>query len=274
MFDMAEKICNYCNRTFKAKGTTQKHCSKGCYHKSITTKVTIICKGCGTEKQIIKSRANTTTGYCKACFTLYCKTIADTRKKPAHKRAEIGKKICKGCNTEFEYRINQKRPKYYCSDPCRRENMIMQLTPEQRDRGIKSRSKSEKWRDYVVSITGQNNKRYTGNRVGRKYNTALVQWRKAVFMRDNYTCQHCQEKGARLEAHHIKEYSKFPELRTELTNGITLCYDCHNKVHGKEKRIKTFACTVCGTRKSDGRRPMCRPCGAKNRKTNGERIAA
>lgn len=51
-------------------------------------------------------------------------------------------------------------------------------------------------------------------------------WRTTVFARDNYTCQKCGAKGY-IEPHHIKGWSKYPKLRYEVKNGITLCKDCH-----------------------------------------------
>lgn len=37
----------------------------------------------------------------------------------------------------------------------------------------------------------------------------------------------CGSVGRRLNAHHIKPYCLYPELRMELSNGETLCDPCH-----------------------------------------------
>ncbi len=55
------------------------------------------------------------------------------------------------------------------------------------------------------------------------------EWRQKVFERDNFTCQECNQRGGKLQAHHIKPYAKYPEFRRVLSNGLTLCVDCHKE---------------------------------------------
>lgn len=58
-------------------------------------------------------------------------------------------------------------------------------------------------------------------------------WRTRVLRRDKYLCQECKRYGKRTEAchaHHIKERALFPELQYDVSNGISLCGACHNKI--------------------------------------------
>ena len=64
------------------------------------------------------------------------------------------------------------------------------------------------------------------------------QWRKKMFERDSYACQVCGDnKGGNLNAHHIKSYTQYPELRFDINNGITLCIDCHKEIHKKKLQL-------------------------------------
>lgn len=64
-----------------------------------------------------------------------------------------------------------------------------------------------------------------------RYCPEYSEWRKLVFERDNYICKKCNKKTKSLNAHHIENYSSNLEKRTLLSNGITLCEDCHNDFH-------------------------------------------
>lgn len=56
-------------------------------------------------------------------------------------------------------------------------------------------------------------------------------WRKEVYERDKWTCRLCGYKGNKIVAHHLKLFSKFPELRFAIDNGLTICRSCHAKIH-------------------------------------------
>jgi len=52
-----------------------------------------------------------------------------------------------------------------------------------------------------------------------------------VFRRDKFSCAICECTGGVLNMHHIKEWAKYPKLRYIEKNLITLCYECHRRVH-------------------------------------------
>jgi 5-methylcytosine-specific restriction endonuclease McrA len=76
-----------------------------------------------------------------------------------------------------------------------------------------------------------------------------VRQRIATFERDNHQCQICNKRGGTLNAHHIKSFSNIwnahsisnirealeCEALWDLDNLITLCADCHKKVHQMER---------------------------------------
>lgn len=65
-------------------------------------------------------------------------------------------------------------------------------------------------------------------------NKAYTDWRTSVFMRDGFKCQICGQVGGNLNAHHIKSYKNYIDVRYDVNNGVTLCEKCHRKIH-KEK---------------------------------------
>lgn len=98
------------------------------------------------------------------------------------------------------------------------------------------------------AIRGKNNGNWKGGISPlrqRIHGLAIYQkWRKDGFERDNYTCLLCQQKGGILNFdHYIKSFSsilKENKIKTveeaveckelwNLSNGRTLCIDCHRK---------------------------------------------
>lgn len=109
-----------------------------------------------------------------------------------------GKPKCFDCKKELPFR-GRKR-----CDPCRR-----------------------KWCRGKNHYNWQGGKTSAGQTIRNSYQ--MKEWRKLVFERDRFTCQSCGKNGGELEADHIKPFAHFPELRLELSNGRTLCKECHKK---------------------------------------------
>jgi len=83
-----------------------------------------------------------------------------------------------------------------------------------------------------------------------------------VFQKNGYVCQACGGKSGvhYLQAHHIKPFADYPELRLDVNNGITLCSLCHVGIIKKYKSNNT--CPVCGERISS-RATFCQSCWKK-----------
>jgi len=67
----------------------------------------------------------------------------------------------------------------------------------------------------------------------RRNSKAYKIWRLEVFKRDGFRCQCCEQIGGTLNAHHIKHFAEYKELRFVVDNGITLCRECHLLTHNK-----------------------------------------
>lgn len=84
-----------------------------------------------------------------------------------------------------------------------------------------------------VKMKGENNPAWKGGITPEntriRNSNAYKKWRVEVMERDNFTCQFCSKRGGDLHVDHIKPFSKFPDLRMEISNGRTLCVPCHKK---------------------------------------------
>lgn len=78
---------------------------------------------------------------------------------------------------------------------------------------------------------------YENNGIGethkRRNNYRYREWRISVIQRDKM-CVNCGSTD-KLEAHHIKKFSEYPECALDIDNGITLCNKCHKELHQRER---------------------------------------
>lgn len=143
---------------------------------------------------------------------------------------ELPKKFCLECTSELILKIRRDViRKKFCNRSCKfkwlgkqpsRDKHLKRIqklanTPESNLKKSNKGSRHPKW---IKDRTKLKSKR-------PRYEQE--QFRKAVFERDDYTCQICEIKGGNLQADHIKPYCLYPELREDINNGRTLCVDCH-----------------------------------------------
>lgn len=150
----------------------------------------IHCRVC---KNIFKRRNKNTILCSRRCRGLY----QDTRKS----------KSCKFCDKKMLVSSCLFNRKSFCSRICMGKHYSIYRVKEN----------SPSWRG---GIKKENDRRKSFE--GQK-------WRKLIFERDDYTCQICGIKSGYLQADHIKPWGQYPELRYELSNGRTLCINCHKK---------------------------------------------
>lgn len=146
----------------------------------------------------------------------------------------LGFKNCLWCNNEIELKITRDiKRKKYCSYSCRQKHKI-ETDPRYKqnfqnmiDLGLGHTPEV----NAKKGLKGEKNPNYKKDRpqVRTRSRYELTEWRKKVFERDDYTCQHCGKRGGKLNADHIKPYCIYEELRTDLANGRTLCEPCHKK---------------------------------------------
>jgi len=75
--------------------------------------------------------------------------------------------------------------------------------------------------------------------------------RKDVLKRDGYCCSLCASI-VKLEAHHILEKSKQPDLLWDVPNMITLCKRCHCGIRGKEEAYVALFTDILAKRMNSG----------------------
>jgi len=190
-------------------------------------------------------------------------------------------KICQQCNKEFSLQKQATHWKQikFCSLDCRYASQRGKKLPKEtrekmsqvRSARVPTGENSPYWKGglsncidcnikvasysakrcshcFIKKNRGKNHYSYKADRTTLKkgriqaYDYAYRVWMKAVKNRDGWKCKIGNEDcNGRLEAHHILRWSKFPELRYEVNNGITLCHAHHpRKINDEIKLIPTF----------------------------------
>lgn len=197
--------CAYCGKPFEhSPSSKRKFCSQDCYHLSTKQRVACICQQCGQGFETLPSYIEKGGGkYCsRACFF----QANSGENNPAWQGGDL-ELTCANCGKIFY------RPRtwpisdtQYCSQECYHAFAKKENHPS--------------WQGGVA----------TENELARG-SWELQLWKREVFARDDYTCQICGQRGGRLHAHHLKPFAEYPELRHDISNGQTLCEDCHRAIH-------------------------------------------
>lgn len=143
---------------------------------------------------------------------------------------------CPICGKRFHPRTKYIKT---CSKECGYKLRVVPVTPK-RSEALKGRKFTQEHKDKISKkLKGSNNGSWRGgisytrnSRRDRRHR----KWRLAVFKKDNYTCQNCGRVGGYLEADHIKPFALFKKLRYEISNGQTLCRECHYKKTSVEQK--------------------------------------
>lgn len=173
-------------------------------------------------------------------------------------------KVCKQCNESYTRPCRTSstvwKARMFCSNSCRGASSIEGLIGEKnpnykggkdkcgecqcllpyRYSGYKKQSVFYCKKCYAKHLGGVKHHNWKGgissiNSLIRG-SSRMKSWRISVFKRDGFTCQECgYDKGKILEAHHVKSFASYPELRFEISNGLTLCKPCHMKTDSYAK---------------------------------------
>ncbi|MEO9028091.1 MAG: HNH endonuclease signature motif containing protein [Ktedonobacteraceae bacterium] len=146
---------------------------------------------------------------------IYGEARADKQRQArvqANKEAKAGKRP--EHLLKLQYEIAEKR----------RGKSYTEIYGDSADEEIKKRTDTHRKRADALPKKADQRPKHNGD---YKYKD----WRTAVFQRDEYTCRDCGPRGGQIQAHHIKSWSKYPDLRYVVSNGRTLCISCHNEAN-------------------------------------------
>jgi 5-methylcytosine-specific restriction endonuclease McrA len=223
-----ERQCEECGASFTVRADTrraekQRFCSLPCARTNRgRTKVTLTCPQCGGTFKEAPSRSdrvycswecksasqmNHETRYCANCGEGFAVT-------PSKIASGLGRFCCRACYLQANAPVRL---------TCATCGKPFTVPPSMTKRKYPAKFCS-------VACFGRGQRR--ANHFGRGH-IPYRKWREAVLARDGYRCRQCGTTSEPLNAHHIKGWTRYPALRFDVSNGLTLCEPCHNSVHSK-----------------------------------------
>ena len=162
-------------------------------------------------------------------------------------------KICECCGVLFKVKISKFDKRRFCNYLCQNKFAVPwnkgltkkdfpQLSNSGTCKGLTPWNKGKE----MPMIRGENHYSWISDRTKIKKqeernNPNDKHWKYSVYKRDNFKCRLLDDNCCgRLEAHHIKGWTKFPELRYKINNGITLCHAHHPRKRAEEKRLESL----------------------------------
>ncbi len=160
---------------------------------------------------------------------------------------------CEECLNTFL--CNLSSSKKYCSHKCYSNNLKKRELPNLIPGGHRGYFHTEEWKKNmsvkltgrkIPSISGENHWAWKKDRSllakrQQRGDSSYREWRNQVWLRDDFTCKIANpDCNGKIEAHHILGWAKFPELRYQLNNGITLCHAHHPRKRAEEERLSPY----------------------------------
>ena len=132
---------------------------------------------------------------CFKCNNWYVPTLSSVNNRIQHLKG----------NVKVEH-------KFYCSDECKNSCSIYGKSPEQLEKQDAVRAGRLPWLELTREVQPQ--------------------LRKMVLERDEHKCVKCNNSN-NLQCHHIYPVSTNPLESADVDNCMTLCKECHKKIHQK-----------------------------------------
>lgn len=220
------KECQICSEYFLIN-LYRKNMAKFCSRDCKSQEMSIAWSGCNNPRSKKFIRIFKECLYCKEYYiprkerentSKFCSHECSIKysKKENHGSWKGGniQVICNFCSKKYQVPPCRVKVSHYCSRECKDKSLTL--------------------------LIGENALNWKGqNAAYKKYrdrqSIQYINWRKSVFERDNYICAMCNQRGGYLEAHHIKKFSLYKEMRLMKNNGVTLCKICHQKTKGHEQ---------------------------------------